>query len=250
MGEFHDHFSSLAAQYAESRPTYPPALFEYLASLCARRERCWDCACGSGQASASLAGYFDSVIATDASDKQVAAAEPHSRVEYRVAPAEASGLASQSIDLVAVAQALHWFRIGEFFAEAQRVLKPRGVIAVWSYGVQKFADEKIDAEVQRYYGEVVGPYWPPERAIVESGYRDLEFPFDELTPPPVVMEERWTLERLLGYFRSWSATGRYVKAHGVDPVMEIGENLAQLWGDPAAPRSIWWPLAFRVGLKK
>ncbi len=250
MGEFNDHFSSLAAQYAESRPAYPPALFEYLASLCARRERCWDCACGSGQASTSLARYFDSVIATDASDKQVAAAEPHPRVEYRVATAEASGLASQSIDLVAVAQALHWFRIGEFFAEAQRVLKPRGVIAVWSYGVQKFADEKIDAEVQRYYGEVVGPYWPPERAIVESGYRDLEFPFDELTPPPVVMEERWTLERLLGYFRSWSATGRYVKANGADPVIEIGENLAQLWGDPAAPRSISWPLAFRVGLKE
>ena len=247
MAQFKDHFSSLAAQYAQSRPHYPAPLFEYLASLCAQRLSCWDCACGSGQASTALAGYFDSVVASDASAKQIAAAQPHARVEYRVAPAEASGLPAQSVDLVTVAQSLHWFKLDEFYAEAHRVLKPGGVLAVWSYGVQHVEDARIDAEVQRFYGEVVGPYWPPERRWVESGYRDLPFPFDELTPPRFAMQEQWPLERLLGYFRSWSATGRYVQDKGEDPVVALGEQLARLWGDSQQPRRIDWPLAIRVG---
>ncbi len=248
MTQFNDHFSALAAQYAQSRPGYPPALFDYLASLCAERHCCWDCACGSGQATTALAAHFESVIGTDASAQQLAAAEPHARVEYRVASAEASGLPSGSVDLVTVAQALHWFRIDEFYAEAHRVLKPGGVLAAWSYGIQHVVDDsRIDEAVQHFYGEVVGPFWPPERRIVESGYRDLPFPFEELAPPAVVMRERWPMDRLLGYFRSWSATGRYVKAHGLDPVVALGEQIAPLWGDPLTPRLVEWPVAMRVG---
>jgi ubiquinone/menaquinone biosynthesis C-methylase UbiE len=250
MSSFKDHFSKLAAQYSQFRPKYPPALFEYLAGICEQRQLCWDCACGSGQATVSLAQHFDAVIGTDASEKQVAAAEQHPSVQYRVAPAEASGLQPGSVDLVTVAQSLHWFRIEEFYAEAHRVLKPGGVLAVWTYGVQHVAEEpRVDAEVQRFYSEVVGPYWPPERRLVESGYRDLAFPFDEIRPWSFVMQEHWSMERLLGYFRSWSATGRYVEVHNEDPVVALGERLAPLWGDIARPRLIDWPLALRVGRK-
>jgi SAM-dependent methyltransferase len=244
---FKDHFSKLAAQYAQSRPGYPPELFAYIASVCAERKRCWDCACGSGQAATSLAEYFESVIATDASATQIGSADAHPRVEYRVAPAEASGLASHSVDLVTVAQALHWFRIDAFYAEALRVLKPGGVLAVWSYGIQHMDDPRIDAEVQHFYAEVVGPYWPPERRLVETGYREVSFPFAELKPPHFVMRESWPLERLLGYFRSWSATGRYVAEKGVDPVTPLMEKLATLWGDPRTARVIEWPVAIRAG---
>jgi SAM-dependent methyltransferase len=246
--QFKDHFSSLAEQYAQARPGYPPALFEYLASLCAERGSCWDCACGSGQASNALAEYFGRVIATDASAKQVAAAEPHPHVEYRVAAAEASGLGSRSMDLVTVAQALHWFRFDEFYAEAKRVLKPGGVLAVWSYGIQHVADEpRIDAEVQRFYSDVIAAYWPAERKHVENGYGNLPFPFDELEPPRLAMQERWSLERLIAYFRSWSATGRYVKEMGEDPVAALREQMLPLWGNPETLRLIEWPLAIRVG---
>ena len=242
---FKDHFSRLAAEYAAFRPSYPPALFEYLGQLCRERRMAWDCACGTGQASVALGDRFQTVVATDASPQQVSAATPHEHVTYRVAKAEDSGLDSKSVDLVTVAQALHWFNLEAFYTEVERVLVPSGVIAVWTYGVLHLEGEAVDALVQKFYYDVVGPYWPPERRFVEEGYRSLAFPFATVTPPSFNMEKTWERDHLLGYLRSWSATGRYVEVKGVDPVSTLEEQLAPLWGD--RPRKVTWPLALRVG---
>jgi SAM-dependent methyltransferase len=168
---------------------------------------------------------------------------------YRVAPAENSGLEPRSIDVVTVAQALHWFDLERFYNEVDRVLKDGGVLAAWGYGVLSVEGEPINEIALRLHNETLGPYWPGERKIVESGYRTLPFPLNEITPPPFELTVQWPLERLLGYFRSWSATGRYVAKHNVDPVEAVGEELARHWGDPLAPRQINWPLALRVSRK-
>lgn len=159
---FKDHFSEIAARYAEFRPTYPAELFDWLASLCEEHETAWDCATGSGQAAAGLSKHFRKIIATDASAEQIAHAGGPNNVSFRVAPAEASGLADRSIDLVTVAQAAHWFDLTKFFAEAQRVLNPGGVLALWGYG-RLDLPAGMDAIFQRFYSETVGPYWPPRR---------------------------------------------------------------------------------------
>jgi SAM-dependent methyltransferase len=244
---FKDHFSRVSTAYADFRPRYPAALFDWLAAVSPAHDLAWDCACGSGQASADLAARFDRVVATDASAAQLAGATAHPRIDYRAAPAEASGLADRSVDLITVAQALHWFDRPRFYAEARRVLKPGGVLAVWTYGVQTLADKRVNAHVQHFYREVVGPYWPPERALVEAGYRTIDFPFDELAAPAFEMSADWPLDRLLGYFRSWSATGRYVAENGDDPVDALASRLAPLWGNPDSPRTVAWPLAIRAG---
>jgi SAM-dependent methyltransferase len=249
LQQFKDHFSALASQYAASRPGYSASLFDYLASLCAERRAVWDCACGSGQASIPLAGHFETIFATDASKEQIASATPHPHVRYSVAPAEHSGLEAQSVDLVTVAQALHWFDLPKFYAEVDRVLKNNGVLAAWTYSTVTLDNPAADALAQEFYSATVGPYWPPERRIVESGYRDLPFPYTELTPPPLEMQEHWPLGRLLGYFRSWSATGRYIKQNGVDPVAALGEELEKVWGDPMQPRLTTWRLFMRVSRK-
>src|SRR5690348_9546246 len=108
-GRFHDHFSGVANRYADFRPHYPAALFDYLATLTPRECLVWDCAAGTGQASVDLAERFARVIATDASGEQVAAARQHPNVTYRVALAEESGLPNDTVGLVTVAQAVHWF---------------------------------------------------------------------------------------------------------------------------------------------
>lgn len=243
---FHDHFAPVAASYADFRPRYPRELFAWLAARVPRHDLAWDCAAGSGQASVDLAEFFTRVVATDASRAQIDAAVPHPRIAYRVAPAENSGLADAAADLVTVAQALHWFDLAGFYAEVRRVLRPGGVLAVWTYGVLTVAGAEVDALVQHFYHDVVGPYWPPERAHVENGYRALAFPFAEITAPPFAMEASWALPQLLGYFRSWSATGRFAVARGVDPVTELAEQLGPLWG-AGELRRVTWPLALRVG---
>lgn len=241
---FTDHFRQVARQYAAYRPGYPLGLYGWLARQTPFTELAWDCATGSGQAAVGLAEHFSRVLATDASAAQIAEAQTHPRVEYRVAMAESSGIRPNCIDLVTVAQALHWFNVESFFGEVARVLKPDGVVAVWSYGRLIVDDDRVNAAVQHLYEEVLGPYWPPERRLVENGYRDIPFPFHDISLPRFTMQCHWTLPQLAGYLRSWSATARYVSKNGHDPVALMERRLAK---DPHAAMDVSWPLSLRAG---
>ncbi|MBF0215105.1 MAG: class I SAM-dependent methyltransferase [Magnetococcales bacterium] len=244
---FKDHFSSVAGHYARSRPGYPGELFAWLAEVCGARELVWDCGAGTGQASVGLADHFARVWATDASAAQVAQATPHPGIVYRRAEAGASGLETASVDLIVVAQALHWFDLEAFYAEARRVLKPDGVLAVWSYGVLRVEGEAVNEVVQHFYHQEVGAFWPPERRHVEEGYRSLPFPFAAIPAPAFAMTAHWSLEQLLGYFSSWSATAEYRQQRGVDPVARLRPRLLPLWGEAESQRRVDWPLSLRAG---
>jgi SAM-dependent methyltransferase len=247
MKPYADHFSALAAEYASCRPRYPSELFTYLAGVVPRRDLAWDCAAGNGQATLPLAQWFRRVIGTDASSAMLAQAPSHPRVEYRVAPAQQSGLDDRSVDLVTVAQALHWLELDAFYAEVERVLVSGGVLAVWTYGITHIDHLDADRVLSHFYSQIVGPFWPADRHHVESGYRTLPFPFSELVPPVFVMEEQWTLAQLLGYVGTWSATRRFREATGHDPGEELAGELGSHWGDPATRRTISWPVTMRVG---
>src|SRR5256885_2734037 len=219
---FKDHFSRQAADYAIFRPGYPRELFDYLGSIAPGRQLAWDCGTGNGQAAIALASLFDRVIATDASDKQIANAQRQEHVAYHIAPAENSGIDSGTIDLIMVAQALHWFDLNRFYQEAQRVLKPDGVLAASAYNLLTI-EPAIDEIVNRYYYEVVGPFWPPERELVEH-FADLPFPFHKLDPPKFEMTAQWNLDHLIGYLGTWSATQRFIAARGGNPLEQITDE--------------------------
>jgi SAM-dependent methyltransferase len=245
---FKDHFSRQAADYAKFRPRYPREMFEYLGTVASSRKLAWDCGTGNGQAAVQLAEVFDRVIATDASEKQIANAHLDERVEYRVAPAEDSGIQSGVLDLIMVAQALHWFDLDRFYAEARRVLKPDGALAASAYNLLQI-ESAIDEVVNRYYFEVVGPFWPPERKLVEN-FADLPFPFHEINPPKFEMVAQWNLDHLLGYLRTWSSTQRFIAAKGRDPLEQITDDLSSAWGDRQQTRNVTWPLVVRVGVRR
>ncbi|MBV6423534.1 MAG: hypothetical protein NAOJABEB_01330 [Steroidobacteraceae bacterium] len=247
MAGFADHFSGVARDYASFRPGYPAALFDWLAARAPARDLAWDCATGNGQAALALSRHFVHVVATDASEAQIAAAERHPRIEYVVAPAEDPGLEDASVDLLTVAQAAHWFDLERFHREAHRILRVGGLIAEWCYGIAEIDGASIDASMLRYYDGTVGPYWPPERGQIEVGYRDLPFPFRRIDPPGLAMEVEWTLAQWVGYVRTWSATSRFIEARGVDPTPELERQLLPLWGESGAVRRVRWPLALRVG---
>lgn len=243
---FKDHFSTRSKDYAAYRPTYPQALVDYLAGLCVQTELVLDAGCGTGQLSVLLADRFEHVVATDASAQQIGQAQAHERVEYRVAPAEKSGLAAHSVDLITVAQAAHWFDLDAFYQEVRRVGKPGAVLALIAYGVIQ-ADAAIDPVIHRFYKDVLDPYWPPERRYVEEGYRSFVFPFDELIAPPLAIEVQWQASDLIGYVDTWSAVRGLEKDLGRAPVEQFQRDLLARWDDPQRRRTIRFPLSLRVG---
>lgn len=242
---FKDHFSRHASVYRDARPGYPQALYRWLVRQLpsAASTRAWDCATGNGQVAEVLCSHVDAVIATDASAAQIANAPMDTQVEYRAAPAESSGLDPGSVHLITVAQALHWFDQPRFYAEALRVLDVRGVLAIWTYQ-QVTVSGDVDAVVDRLYGETLDAYWPPERVHVEQGYRGILPDWQRLAVPRFETACDWTVATLAAYLRSWSATQRFIRAKGFDPVAACYGELAKAFGE--GRRRVRWPLVVHV----
>ena len=246
VGAFRDHFSGHAAAYASARPGYPQALVDWLAAQSPARTQAWDAGCGNGQASVALAAHFDAVFATDPSAAQVASATPHPRVRYAVEPAEQCSLAEASADLVTVAQAYHWFRHAAFCQEARRVLRPGGLIALWSYA-RSTVTPAVDALFDTLHDDILAQDWPAGREHVLDRYRQLPFPFARVDAPDFEMAERWSLPQYLAYLRSWSASQRHLARTGTDAVAALEDGFAEAWGDPGTHRVVTWPLLLRAG---
>ena len=244
---FQDHFSGHAADYAAARPRYPPGLFQWLSDQCLHHDLAWDAGCGNGQASLALAQHFARIHASDPSAEQVASAPEDPRITWRVESAETCSLRNHSVDLVTAGQAFHWFNQARFCAEAIRVLRPGGLVAVWCYGASR-VDTAVDAVFHELYEARLGPYWPPERRHVENAYRGLPFPFEEVTDAPQFsMALDWTLAQYLAYLRTWSATQRCLRETGRDAVSDLADAFAGAWGDTGLARTVRWPLTLRAG---
>lgn len=239
-------FSTQASAYAQFRPTYPPALFEYLASLAPDHALAWDCATGNGQSAISLAAFFNRVVASDASPNQIAEARAFPKVSYVLSRAEQVPLTGGSIGLITVSQALHWFELDAFYDEVHRLLKPGGVLAVWCYDSIEIAPE-INRVFRLLMYDITGPYWSPRRQLVNEHYRSIPFPFQEIDPPDFSIEVNWDLAHMEGYIESWSATQKYKEVIGSHPLDVVRKDLASAWGDPEKVYPVRWPLYFRIG---
>jgi len=245
---YKDHFSEGSSEYSEYRPHYPEGLFSYLASLCSDHNLAWDCATGSGQAAINLADLFLKVWATDASVNQIESAIEKSGITYKVAQAEDSELEDATVDLVTVAQALHWFDIEAFSAEVSRVLKKDGILAVWTYNLLEI-QEVIDKSINQLYKDILGPFWPAERRLVENGYSEICLPFDEIRCPSFKMNAEWDFPRLIGYLNTWSAVREYKTKNRENPIEMVYGDLLEAWGDPGGVRAIKWLLTTKVWRK-
>jgi SAM-dependent methyltransferase len=243
---FSDHFSSHAADYLKYRPTYPIELAQYLSTLTQTPSVAWDCGCGNGQLSTLLAEYFQRVIATDASAAQIHNAIPHPQVDYRCATAEQSSLENESVDLIMVAQAAHWFDLPKFYEEVQRVAKPQAIIALVTYNLMRISPQ-LDEIIDDFYENILGNYWSPERRHVENNYVDLFFPFKRLPSPDLNITAELSCESVINYINTWSAIRPAKQQLGLLPFETFENKLKENWGDPMLKKTIRWHLTVLLG---
>ncbi len=240
-----DFFSRQSKEYSVSRPTYPRSLFDFLASLVDRRELAWDCATGNGQAAVVLSEYFRQVIASDMSKKQIENAKQKSNIRYEVFSAEKTTLKDNSIDLVTIAQALHWFNFDEFYKEVRRVLRKGGVIAAWTYGLHSISPN-VDKVTYQLYKDILDEYWPNERKYIENRYEDIPFPFKQMPTPQFEIRLDWNLWDLIDYLHTWSSVQKFMEKNNCDPVEQIMGQLEKAWGGQQK-RQVVWPIYMKVG---
>ncbi len=248
MTTFKDYFSGHAADYAKFRPRYPESVFRFIGELAPAHTLAWDCGTGNGQAAVALAKYFNKVIATDASQAQIDQAFRCEAITYRVAPAENSGIESSCLDAIISANALHWFDLDKFFAEAHRTMRKGGVIAVWAYGRATAAPE-LDVVVEWFNQCALKNLWAPETNHITQKYKDFKFPFKEVEPPSFDMSMDWTFAEFAGYLSTWSAMQSLVKREGTKRVDQFFEELMSVWGNPEKIRTVKTPLFMRIGTK-
>jgi SAM-dependent methyltransferase len=240
-----DLFSSNADQYAAFRPDYPHELYDFIFKHVKSFSTAWDCATGNGQAAKSLAQRFHRVLATDISEKQMANGFQASNIFYSVASAEKSNFPDHTFDLITVAQAAHWFKLDLFFEEAKRVAKPGCVLALWGYGLLQ-VNPVFDLQLRDFYRTVVGPYWDPERKLIDASYATIPFPFQEISCPQFSFKVQWNIAHVEGYLNTWSATQKYIASNNSNPVTKFISASAAAFGEGV--QEIQFPLFMRLGM--
>jgi ubiquinone/menaquinone biosynthesis C-methylase UbiE len=240
-----DYFSDHAKAYAAFRPVYPEELYAFIFKHLKNRSLAWDCATGNGQVARYLCKHFKKVYATDISQQQLANAYRAENIEYSLSKAEDTNFPDDQFDLITVAQALHWIDTGPFYKEASRTSKADALLAVWGYSLLNI-DPKVDQLIRGFYHDTVGPYWDAARKLVDEHYSNIPFPFEQIPAPTFHHKVSWTLEQFTGYVTSWSATQKYTKERGSDPVIDFKQQLQPYWSKEET-KTVTFPLFLKLG---
>jgi ubiquinone/menaquinone biosynthesis C-methylase UbiE len=241
-----DLFSNQASLYAQYRPGYPGGLFEHILQHVNNRQLAWDCATGNGQAAVELAQYFEKVMATDISEKQLQQALPHEKITYSLTTAEQTPFADNSFDCITIAQAYHWFKFDAFEKEVLRVAKPGAIIAIWGYSLIVSDNEALNALIKTFYRETVGAYWDKERSYIDDHYTTVPFPYEPLPAKEFQINVQWNRQQLTGYFNTWSSVQHFIKANQYNPVNELAVAIEKMWPDDTG-KNFYFPLFLKLG---
>lgn len=224
-----DNFSGQSANYLRYRPVYPQELYDFIFSHCSHFDRALDCATGNGQVAKVLCKQFTNVSATDISQTQLTEAYQASNIQYSAQRAEKTNFPDHTFDLITVGQAYHWFDFEAFTKESNRLLKPNGLMAVWTYGLLRL-DDTLTPMLDSFYKNVTGPYWDDERKWVDQGYHEMPFYFKEIdTDFSFQIHTQFTIEDFKGYLNTWSGIKHFISQEGYNPVDPFIEEIRPYW---------------------
>ncbi|MCB0685530.1 MAG: methyltransferase domain-containing protein [Saprospiraceae bacterium] len=242
-----DNFSHNSQQYQSFRPLFPEEFIDAIVSHCPERKCALDVGTGNGQIAIQLSKHFLTVEAIDISQNQMNLAPKRSNIRYTVQSAEKTDFPDQFFDLVIAGQAAHWFDADTFYKEVNRILPADGIVALIGYGLVSVNSE-VNEILDLFYRQIVGPYWDPERRHIDHHYRDLSFPFSELSIRQHQMIYTWSFDHLIGYLNTWSAIKNFIGKNNFSPLHNLIPKLREAWGNPVF-REVSFPLFNRIGRK-
>ena len=243
-----DNFSNQSELYAAFRPHYPKTLYDIIFKEVKLFNAALDVATGNGQVAGVLADSFKKVIATDISETQLQHAIQKPNIFYKKEAAENLSVENECIDLITVAQAIHWFNIDKFYREVNRILRPDGIIAVIGYGLLRI-DDNVNPILDHFYKNIIGPYWDKERKHIDNAYQSIPFPFQQIETKPLYMEYEWPLDHFVKYLETWSAVQHYINEHGSNPIgCDMTQQLQEYWA-VNEKKKVSFPLFLKLGRK-
>ena len=238
-----------AEKYKDYRPKYPDSIFEYLASMTDSHNLAWDCATGNGQAAISLTNYYDRVFGSDISAEQIKYAQRSPKIDYQVRSCNKSGLPDNSVDLITVMTAAHWFEdLHAFQKECQRISKVGAKVAIISYSTPNFSISPIINNIfnEAYYCSLQQCY--PKRVMenMRNFYYDLSLNLEQIATPSFQIEHDWNFNQFIKYLETFSCSRMFFQQNQYSLIEKLSPEIKKYWGNPEKTKKVTWPLFFKL----
>ncbi|KAK3879524.1 hypothetical protein Pcinc_015908 [Petrolisthes cinctipes] len=234
--------SNLTNKYIQYRPVPPLTLCKAVVDHVKKSRGddlgiCGDIGCGSGQNTSLYSDYFREVVGVDVSPQQLAIARTATQHLTNVTFKEGSGerlpFADHSVDLLTCCVSVHWFDYAQFYSEVERVLKPGGVLACYSYLVTSIHyNDKVISDNFTENCSSIKPYWPASHNVLWEEYSTLPKLYEDdilirKSEGRFITELDSTLDSVIGYISSWSAFAKLAKAKGNEAANAFLNNCKQ-----------------------
>eukprot|EP01024_Parvocaulis_polyphysoides_P020707 TRINITY_DN19746_c0_g3_i1.p3 TRINITY_DN19746_c0_g3~~TRINITY_DN19746_c0_g3_i1.p3 ORF type:complete len:225 (+),score=34.26 TRINITY_DN19746_c0_g3_i1:156-830(+) len=211
VNNFSHLFEQQASNYVKFRPTYPQQLYDIIFhySKITQGQLAVDVATGNGQAANQLAPHFHEVVGIDSSQSQIQhASSPHKNVQFKYGDCHILPFENDSVDMITVAQGLHWFELDTFYKEAARVLKPNCALAAWCYSLVNFRDYPEGSQLlSQFANKSLKDFWDDRAMLVTKKYEGMEPDsnlFVDFQKRELKIEKSSSLRQLKGYLEAWS----------------------------------------------
>lgn len=243
-----ERFTGRVESYRRYRPGYPAEAVEWLRGECGLSggARVADVAAGTGLLTEKLlaAGFAVTAVEPNAEMRAACATLQHEYPQLRIVEgsAEATGLADASVELITVAQAMHWFDLERTKREFARVLRPGGGCAVF-YNDRKLGGDAFHDGYERLLRRFGADYEAVKQQHVGRKRLAEFFAPAEMKTAEFPNAQRLTLEGLEG--RVFSSS--YMPKAGQARYDEVRAAVARLFAETQRGGAVTMEYACVVG---
>lgn len=220
--------------YSKYRPSYPQTLIERIIFYLKQKHNgpynlAVDVGCGTGQATKLFSPYFTHINAYDVSENQIKQArlvQTEANISFNVSSSESLPLADESVDLITVATAAHWFDLEKFYTECKRVLKINGVLAIFTNLIPRIINkneslEQTLTQLINNYNHILQPYASDRMKYVMNRYKDINPTLEDVErDDSLYIDYMWTIDELIQYLRTYSCFQNYCEINSNNGLLD------------------------------